>query len=689
MQLKFKHKIMLLPTLAGVGAAVVLVVTMVLGQRSANELRRIETGHYPSIELSRTLESSLASLQRSLQDAVSASDSARLAESDSIAADMRGAIDEGRKGSSDAGAALERLRTEFDAYYTLASGTSRAMIRGELDEQVMAALPEMTERYSALNDTLSARTERDQAAIGAAFRRADESQRTTMYVVMAVLGVMVVALGFLSFWVRRGTVGVLADIARAAGRIAVGDVEQAVTYRSRDEIGAVADAFRQLVDYLRSLSSAADGLARGDLTAEIAPRSEQDVLSRNMQRAAETLRSLVGETNALIHAARAGNLSERGDADGYQGVYAELVSGTNAMLDSVAAPLAEAGAVLARVAERDLTIRMTGAYEGDLARMQRALNDALDQLSHALADVRAATGEVAGAAAQITTGSERVADGAQLQASSLEEISSSLQELSSMVQTTAGNAEETRALMNTAKRAVEESDEGMKELSLAMDAIRSSSGATAKIVKTIDEIAFQTNLLALNAAVEAARAGEAGRGFAVVAEEVRSLALRSAEAAKQTAQLIEEAVGNAGRGVTLNERVQAKVGEVAGLAVRQLALVTDIAAATEQQADGIGQITTAIEQMNAVTQRTAADSQESASAATEMAGQAAHMRELVSSFHVAAGSGRDVADEDLFEDEYFDDEPDDEPAAAVSHARLEAALGAALSRPESGAIRRN
>jgi len=246
-------------------------------------------------------------------------------------------------------------------------------------------------------------------------------------------------------------------------------------------------------------------------------------------------------------------------------------------------------------------------------------------------------GEVAQAAGHITSGSARVADGAQSQAASLEEVSAGLHELTSMVRATAVNAEETRGIVMQSQQAARASEAGIEELSVAMDAIRQSSFATAKIVKTIDEIAFQTNLLALNAAVEAARAGDHGRGFAVVAQEVRALALRSAEAARQTAELVATSAQNAERGVALNVRVRDVFSELGALATKHTSLASEIATATEQQADGIRQIAVAVEEMNDVTQRTAADAEESANAAAEMTSQAAQMQALVASFHLEQG----------------------------------------------------
>ena len=184
---------------------------------------------------------------------------------------------------------------------------------------------------------------------------------------------------------------------------------------------------------------------------------------------------------------------------------------------------------------------------------------------------------------------------------------------------------------------VAEGRASMGRLSTAIDNIKSSSDQTARIVKTIDEIAFQTNLLALNAAVEAARAGDAGRGFAVVAEEVRSLAIRSAEAARVTAALIEGSVTNAQDGVVYNAEVLAKLGEIDAEVHRVVAIVAEIAASGEQQRDGVQQISSAVEQLNNVTQQVAANAEESASASEELAGQAVMLAEMVGTFRLESG----------------------------------------------------
>jgi methyl-accepting chemotaxis protein len=214
--------------------------------------------------------------------------------------------------------------------------------------------------------------------------------------------------------------------------------------------------------------------------------------------------------------------------------------------------------------------------------------------------------------------------------------------MASMTRQSSASAQEGRGLAEQARSSAGRGVDNMKRLSEAIDRIKGSSDATAKIVKTIDEIAFQTNLLALNAAVEAARAGDAGKGFAVVAEEVRNLAMRSAEAAKSTSALIEESVRNAEGGVVLNQEVLKNLEEINGQAQKVSEVMDEVAAASEQQSQGVEQVNQAIEQMNQVTQTTAATSEESASAAEELSEQAQEMLGLVSSFHLSAVQTRNA-----------------------------------------------
>lgn len=237
--------------------------------------------------------------------------------------------------------------------------------------------------------------------------------------------------------------------------------------------------------------------------------------------------------------------------------------------------------------------------------------------------------QVATASAQVSSASQGLAEGSSEQASSLEETSSSLEELSSMTKQNANNANHAKQMMVQAAEIVAKVDNHMNDMVAAITEISKSSEETGKIIKTIDEIAFQTNLLALNAAVEAARAGEAGAGFAVVADEVRNLAMRAAEAAKNTNNLIDNTLKVVKNGTDVTLMTKEAFGENTAIAAKVGELIAEIAAASNEQAQGISQINSAVAEMDKVTQQTAANAEESASASEEMNAQAEQMKIFV------------------------------------------------------------
>lgn len=259
-------------------------------------------------------------------------------------------------------------------------------------------------------------------------------------------------------------------------------------------------------------------------------------------------------------------------------------------------------------------------------------------LHRAISSMNEGAEQVASASGQVSSSSQQLAAGTSEQAASIEETSASLEEMSSMTKQNADNAGQADGLMKEAADVVTTANDSMGRLTTSMADISKASEETSKIIKTIDEIAFQTNLLALNAAVEAARAGEAGAGFAVVADEVRNLAMRAADAAKDTAVLIEDTVKKIGEGSTLVETTNGAFVKVSESAAKVGELVSEIAAASGEQADGIEQVNRAVVEMDKVVQQNAASAEESASASEEMSAQAEQMRSIVSELQVLTGT---------------------------------------------------
>jgi len=273
-----------------------------------------------------------------------------------------------------------------------------------------------------------------------------------------------------------------------------------------------------------------------------------------------------------------------------------------------------------------------------LVLISRSITQAVGKVSLELDE---ASNQVAAAAGEVSSSSQTLAEGASQQAASLEETSASLEEVDAMIKQDADHARQADALMKAANQVIQNADESMKKLTASMHEITAASAQTQKIVKTIDEIAFQTNLLALNAAVEAARAGVAGAGFAVVADEVRNLAMRAAEAAKNTSSLIESTVQKGNTGSDLVKETSDSFNTAAESTGRIGTIITEMAGAASQQAEAVTQITKAIHDIDTVTQSNAAAAEESASAAEELNAQAEMMKGSVGQLLEMVGTTKD------------------------------------------------
>jgi methyl-accepting chemotaxis protein/methyl-accepting chemotaxis protein-1 (serine sensor receptor) len=259
------------------------------------------------------------------------------------------------------------------------------------------------------------------------------------------------------------------------------------------------------------------------------------------------------------------------------------------------------------------------------------------QLRDAAANLSEGAEQITSAASQVASSSQSLAQGASQQAASLEETSASSEEITSMTRKNAENSQSAAAMMSEVDQRVTEGNHTLEQMVVSMRDITTSADKISKIIKVIDEIAFQTNILALNAAVEAARAGEAGMGFAVVADEVRNLAQRSAQAAKDTAALIEESISKSSEGSAKLQQVTAVIQAITDSASKVKTLVDEVNLGSQEQARGIDQISKAIAQMDQVTQSTAANAEESASASEEMSAQAEALHNIVLQLRVLVG----------------------------------------------------
>jgi len=351
-------------------------------------------------------------------------------------------------------------------------------------------------------------------------------------------------------------------------------------------------------------------------------------------------KDMTEQTNAeeqmekLIEAAVAGDLEQRIDTSTYTGFMKGLGDQVNSMMQAVVDPIRESTRVIQGLAEGDLTQTMTGEYQGEFAVLRDALNDSMAKLQSMVSEITQSAGSISSGAGEISQGNTDLSQRTEEQASSIEETASTMEQMTSVVKQNADNARQANQLASGARQQAEKGGEVVSKAITAMSEINASSKKIEDIISVIDEIAFQTNLLALNAAVEAARAGEQGRGFAVVAGEVRSLAQRSAAAAKEIKGLIKDSVGKVDEGSRLVDESGTTLDEIVVASKKVSDIIAEIAAAGQEQATGIDQINKAITQLESVTQQNAALVEEAAAASESMANQSVGLQHLVGQFTI-------------------------------------------------------
>jgi len=499
--------------------------------------------------------------------------------------------------------------------------------RGRLVDDVNAKLAaDMTKTMAEINtaQVTGLQTLKESADVGIA---------STLKFSLTLAG-LALALGLVAAWIiGRGVTKPIMALTDTMHTLAGGNLSAEVPGIDRgDELGLMARSVQTFKEA---------GQANIRLQAESVEKDKQAVAARDAA-TAKVMAEFDAAVGSIVEAAMAGDFSQRVSLDGKDGVIRHLAEAMNTMCENFSKVLGDMGDMLGALAEGDLTRRINADYQGMFGLLKNNANTTAERLSETIAKIKQAAHEVTNASAEISTSATDLSQRTEEQAASLEQTSASMEEISASVKKNAENAQAANQFTAGTRDVADRGGQVVAKAVQAMARIEDSSREISNIIGVIDEIARQTNLLALNAAVEAARAGEAGRGFAVVATEVRSLAQRSSQAAKDIKNLITNSNGQVKEGVDLVNRAGTSLTEIVESIKKVADIVADIANASAEQSSGIEQINKALNQMDEVTQQNSALVEENAATAKTLEQQSQAMDRQVATFRLGGGDDRVV-----------------------------------------------